>query len=101
MPATYNSDDAVEPDLYVQLMNERYGSLRAVLAERNRPTPPRPSRKAQPAITPDPHAAEHRATLLAALNDQTERTPPVPGAIWCKSCDSWCLPNGLCRCNNR
>ncbi len=27
--------------------------------------------------------------------------PPVPGSVWCKSCDSWCLPSGLCRCNNR
>ena len=29
------------------------------------------------------------------------RTPPVPGAVWCASCDSWCLPPGICRCNNR
>ncbi|WP_327385512.1 hypothetical protein [Streptomyces sp. NBC_01207] len=41
------------------------------------------------------------------MNDQqlpgrtTERTPPVPGATWCKACDSWCLPSGMCRCNNR
>lgn len=40
------------------------------------------------------------------MNDQQQpgtakRTPPVPGAIWCKACDSWCLPSGLCRCNSR
>ncbi|MFF8990002.1 hypothetical protein ACF09H_08660 [Streptomyces sp. NPDC014983] len=27
--------------------------------------------------------------------------PPVPGAEWCNSCESWCLPPGICRCNNR
>lgn len=29
------------------------------------------------------------------------RTPPVPGAEWCTSCDSWCLPSGICGCNSR
>ncbi|MGW6395898.1 hypothetical protein ACWFR1_36580 [Streptomyces sp. NPDC055103] len=33
--------------------------------------------------------------------EKTEPTPPVPGDVWCKSCDSWCLPPGICRCNNR
>lgn len=33
---------------------------------------------------------------------QTEhREPPVPGAEWCNACDAWCLPPGICRCNNR
>ncbi len=32
---------------------------------------------------------------------EPDRTPPVPGAVWCKACDSWCLPSGVCRCNNR
>ncbi|WP_168724271.1 hypothetical protein [Streptomyces sp. A1547] len=30
-----------------------------------------------------------------------ERKPPVAGAIWCNSCSAWCLPSGICRCNNR
>lgn len=31
-----------------------------------------------------------------------ERTPPVPGAEWCNSCDRWAFPPAwLCRCNNR
>ncbi|MGW6238406.1 hypothetical protein [Streptomyces sp. NPDC055094] len=34
--------------------------------------------------------------------EQTERRePPVPGAEWCNACDAWCLPSGICRCNNR
>ncbi|MFB7829298.1 hypothetical protein [Streptomyces hydrogenans] len=33
--------------------------------------------------------------------EKNEPTPPVPGAVWCKACDSWCLPSGICRCNNR
>lgn len=31
----------------------------------------------------------------------TDRKPPVPGAVWCNSCSSWCMPSGICRCNNR
>lgn len=31
----------------------------------------------------------------------SRREPPVPGAEWCNGCDSWCLPSGICRCNNR
>lgn len=27
--------------------------------------------------------------------------PPVPGSEWCNACDAWCLPSGICRCNNR
>ncbi|MQY11427.1 hypothetical protein SRB5_15450 [Streptomyces sp. RB5] len=27
--------------------------------------------------------------------------PPVPGAEWCNSCSGWCVPPGICRCNNR
>ncbi|MFB7742525.1 hypothetical protein [Streptomyces sp. NPDC056132] len=33
--------------------------------------------------------------------DDSERIPPIAGAVWCKACDSWCLPSGICRCNNR
>ncbi|MGM9465414.1 hypothetical protein [Streptomyces murinus] len=38
----------------------------------------------------------------AQNREQTaRREPPVPGSVWCNGCDSWCLPTGLCRCNNR
>ncbi|MGG2460628.1 hypothetical protein ACO0M4_12555 [Streptomyces sp. RGM 3693] len=35
-------------------------------------------------------------------NNHPCQNPPVPGAIWCKSCDSWFNPiTNTCRCNNR
>ncbi|WP_149038078.1 hypothetical protein [Kitasatospora sp. MBT63] len=74
MPPTYNSDSAADPDFYTQLMTERYGPLRLILAERNRPVPPRATWRLPPA-TPDPRAAEHRAELLAALNDHPHAHP--------------------------
>lgn len=28
--------------------------------------------------------------------------PPVPGAVWCHSCESWFNPiTNMCRCNHR
>ncbi|SHM52090.1 hypothetical protein SAMN05216268_111288 [Streptomyces yunnanensis] len=34
--------------------------------------------------------------------DQRNGTPPMPGSIWCNSCDSWFNPiTNTCRCNNR
>ncbi|WP_314251005.1 hypothetical protein [Streptomyces sp. DSM 40907] len=41
------------------------------------------------------------STSEAGQISAPDRTPPVPGAIWCNSCSSWCLPSGICRCNNR
>ncbi|TQF05527.1 hypothetical protein E6W39_29000 [Kitasatospora acidiphila] len=72
MPATYNTDGAEDPDLYAQLMTERYGPLRLILAERNRPAPPR---QARANLTPDPRAAEHRHQLLEALNNRPQPDP--------------------------
>ncbi|MFE2346053.1 hypothetical protein [Kitasatospora cineracea] len=112
----YQDPTAAEPDLYARLMQERYGPMRTLLAEQQRPAPlpptrPRPRR--YNARWPDPKAAQHRELLDLALRirhqkmkapvtTEPDRTPPVPGAIWCKSCDSWCDPtSGLCRCNNR
>lgn len=42
-------------------------------------------------------------TNTERANQQTpaRRTPPVPGSEWCRACDSWCLPSGICGCNNR
>ncbi len=40
-------------------------------------------------------------THFQVNSPQEQQDPPVPGAMWCKACDSWCLPSGLCRCNNR
>ena len=74
MTPTYNADGADDPGLYTQLMTERYGPLRHILAERNRPTPARSTWRLPPA-TPDPRAAEHRAELLAALNDHDQQHP--------------------------
>ncbi len=38
------------------------------------------------------------------MHEQTsppKEIPPIPGAIWCKSCDSWFNPiTNTCRCNN-
>lgn len=40
-------------------------------------------------------------TDTATQDPSTHREPPAPGAVWCKSCDSWCMPSGICGCNNR
>ncbi len=104
MTTAYRTEHAAEPAAYGRLMAERYGPLPQLLTERHRPTPPR-----SPALPPttDPHAARHRAELVAALRTPgrtatpAERNPPYPGAVWCNSCDSWCTPHGVCRCNNR
>lgn len=117
--ATYRTDDAADPELYERLMHERYGPLPKLLAEltRPRPEPPVRRRPKMPALSPtihepnpDPKADEHYAELAAGIEEagigrpriaKAERTPPFPGATWCKSCDSWCTSQGVCRCNNR
>lgn len=115
MTATYCSDHAADPELYERLMRERYGPLPKVMAERKRPRPPAPARS--PLMTPaprlDPDATVHYAQLQQAIVEaaigrprpilatKPERTPPVPGAVWCNSCDTWCTPQGMCHCNNR
>ncbi|MEU8919436.1 hypothetical protein AB0D10_00695 [Kitasatospora sp. NPDC048545] len=57
-------------------MQERYGPLRAIFAEQNRPNPflarPRPRRHS--ARWPDPDAARHRDDLLRALDFHRQRT---------------------------
>ncbi|TQK44452.1 hypothetical protein FBY35_5956 [Streptomyces sp. SLBN-118] len=40
-------------------------------------------------------------TVTPAQAEQPARIPPVPGSIWCDGCGSWCLPTGVCGCNNR
>ncbi|MFC4889074.1 hypothetical protein [Streptomyces beijiangensis] len=40
-------------------------------------------------------------TTPASAPAEPQRTPPVPGAVWCNGCDSWCWPTGICGCNNR
>ncbi|MFE7129371.1 hypothetical protein ACFVIM_00730 [Streptomyces sp. NPDC057638] len=88
-------------ELYYRLLAERDGlALRSLGLPRNR--------------EPDPEVARRRAELEAiparrqrrtqpVTEEQTaeHRTPPVPGAEWCKSCGSWCMPSGICGCNNR
>ncbi|MCT9003580.1 hypothetical protein [Streptomyces rhizosphaerihabitans] len=115
MTATYRSDHAADPELFEQLMRERYGPLGKVMAERNQPGPPDPARRPQVApayqSSPDPDAAEHYAKLKDAVAEGNsrspadlpapERTPPVPGWIWCNSCSGWCTPQGICGCNDR
>ncbi|MFC1420074.1 hypothetical protein [Streptacidiphilus cavernicola] len=107
-----------ETDLYRQLLVERYGPLRRLVAERHRRVPERPARAQR--LDPDPDAALHLAALADAIatrrrstrmpspppapvpaTPEPDRTPPVLGAMWCKSCESWCMPSGICRCNNR
>jgi hypothetical protein len=56
--------------------------------------------------SPDPEAARHGAEPTDAIDARRSqqapiRTPPYPGATWCNSCDSWCSPAGVCRCNDR
>ncbi len=66
MPATTRTAGAVDPDLYERLLEERYGPLREVFAERHRPSPAWPAPpKAAPG--PDPHAARHLAELQAEI----------------------------------
>ena len=115
MTASYRSDHAADPDLYERLMRERYGPLPELMAERDHPRLPAPARRPMlPAAqaTPDPDAATHYAELQEAIVEAAigrprpivatkERIPPVPGAIWCDSCTSWCTPQGMCRCNDR
>ncbi|MFE5089426.1 hypothetical protein ACFRCI_03300 [Streptomyces sp. NPDC056638] len=43
-----------------------------------------------------------KASHTRTVAPDRERVPPVPGAEWCGSCDSWAYPSAyLCRCNNR
>ncbi|MGW3246515.1 hypothetical protein [Streptomyces sp. NPDC001070] len=113
MIETYRSDHAADPELYERLMRERYGPPAKVFAERG--TSRRPPTFARsclmPRLDPDPNAAAHLAELQQDLAESArrprpivapkERTPPVPGAVWCDSCSSWCTPAGMCRCNDR
>ncbi|MFJ4668968.1 hypothetical protein [Kitasatospora purpeofusca] len=71
----YQAPAAADPDLYAQLMQERYGPPRAVFAEQNRPAPlpPRPRVRRHSARWPDPNAAAHRADLLRALDFHRQR----------------------------
>lgn len=122
---TYRTDHADDPELFGRLMRERYGPLPKVLAELKRPGPPPPlaapkRRQTMTAPTtppqahdpnPDPNADEHYAELIAGIEEagigrprlhkSGGLLPPYPGAMWCHSCDSWCSPQGWCRCNNR
>ncbi|GAA2084950.1 hypothetical protein GCM10009759_04370 [Kitasatospora saccharophila] len=114
--STYTAVGAADPEAYDRLMRERYGPLAALEGERASPpplSPAAPGHRRYSQRWPDPKAAQHRELLDLALRirhqklkapvtTEPDRTPPVPGAIWCKSCDSWCDPtSGLCRCNNR
>ncbi|WP_127361515.1 hypothetical protein [Actinacidiphila soli] len=114
MTATYRSDHAADPELYERLMRERYGPLPKVMAERDVPPPPDLVRShlMPPRPAPDPDAATHYADLQEAINEaaigrpgslltKPKRIPPFPGAAWCNSCDTWCTPQGMCRCNDR
>ncbi|MEU5384046.1 hypothetical protein [Kitasatospora cineracea] len=73
---TYQAPAAADPDLYAQLMQERYGPPRAVFAEQGRPAPlqPRPRPRRHSARWPDPDAAKHREQLLRALDFHRQRT---------------------------
>ncbi|TQK44453.1 hypothetical protein FBY35_5957 [Streptomyces sp. SLBN-118] len=69
MPATYNTEGAADPKLYARLMEERYGPLPQLLAERRSV-----SKKPPPGLsTPDPEAAQHYAELAAAIGARTSR----------------------------
>ncbi|WP_327073275.1 hypothetical protein OG196_14635 [Kitasatospora purpeofusca] len=72
----YDCPTAADPDLYTRLMQERYGPLRAVFAEQNRPTPPLPRSRPRrhSARWPDPDATKHRDDLLRALDFHRQRT---------------------------
>ncbi|MFC8447742.1 hypothetical protein [Kitasatospora sp. NPDC057223] len=72
----YKAPASADPDLYAQLMRERYGPMRAVFAEQNRPapSPPRPRSRRHSVRWPDPDAAKHRAELLRALDFHRQRT---------------------------
>ncbi|KDN85621.1 hypothetical protein [Kitasatospora cheerisanensis] len=114
--STYAANDAADPEAYDRLMRERYGPLAALDWESACPPPlsPAPPRHRKYSRRwPDPEAAQHRELLDLALRTrqqkmkasvipEPDRTPPVPGAIWCNSCDSWCDPiSNLCRCNDQ
>ncbi|GAA3371277.1 hypothetical protein GCM10020367_21300 [Streptomyces sannanensis] len=67
----YETSSAVDPELYRQLLEERYGPLNKLLAEQRRRTPPyRPRRTGQPRqLTPTPpdEAARHYVQLADAI----------------------------------
>lgn len=112
MTMSYSAPNASDPELYERLMLERYGPLQQLMAERNRRPVLARSHPMTRITNPDPEADRHRAELEAAIEEaaigrprpivqKPQRTPPYPGAEWCDSCESWCSPQGLCRCNNR
>lgn len=111
MAVTYRTRLAADPELYGQLVVERYGPLSRLLAERHR-CAGRTKLAVEQVMTPspgsDPDAARRRAELAKAIQaprpssqQAPTRTAPYLGATWCNSCDSWCSPAGVCRCNDR
>lgn len=66
MPAQYSDENASDPDLYVRLLQERYGPLPKLLAElRSRETSIRAKPEEPPA--PDPDAHKHYLELAEAI----------------------------------
>ncbi|MFI1100284.1 hypothetical protein [Streptomyces melanogenes] len=114
MSTQYSSENAADPDLYARLMEERYGPLPKLLAEGGLSTSQDRSPRRWRA-TVEAEAARHYAELADAIAEEDgsmrnqnasqagheDRTPPVPGAEWCHSCNSWCMPSGICGCNSR
>ncbi|GAA1154613.1 hypothetical protein F4556_004985 [Kitasatospora gansuensis] len=79
MPDTYQADGAADPEAYARLMQERYGPLTALCAERDLPGPPQPTKpgpRRHSTRWPDPNAAFHRELLLLALDSHRQRTTP-------------------------
>lgn len=64
-------------------------------------TVPTETAGAQRELAGPPRAAYVPIPAFVPAAPERERTPPVPGSVWCKSCDAWCTPSGMCRCNNR
>lgn len=98
-------------ELYERLLAERNGPVAKLLAERDPVhrkarggSDPEASRRLAELQEGETMTSKGRRRMTAEQAPQPEpdtRTPPVPGAVWCGSCDSWCLPPGICRCNNR
>ncbi|GAA1353734.1 hypothetical protein ACFPK5_28490 [Streptomyces beijiangensis] len=69
----YNTTGAADPDLYTQLLEERYGPLSALLAEQRRPSrpgPPQGTDGGRRAFRLTPTSPEQARLHLAELADE-------------------------------